>query len=1123
MRRLAVPLLLLAALAATSPAGAELRPIDRRVGDVVLPRVRTGAVVVPKAHARGRVTVVVRLAQPPLAQWSGRTLQGAAGARRLNVSGAASRAYLARLARAQAAAVSQLRRAIPEARVGRRFRVLLDGFAVDLPARRLPTLVGQSFATRVYPSIRYTLALNDSPQIVHADALWTAAGAGSRGDGIKIAVVDDGIDQTNAFFDAAGYSYPAGFPKGGTRWTTPKVIAARVFPGPGSGEGGRLAVDPDESFHGTHVAGIAAGNAGTTAPVGDDHPRTEGLSGVAPRAWLGNYRVFTVPTPIGNVANTPEIIAAFEAAVSDGMDVINFSGGGAETEPANDALVEAVANVTAAGVVPVISAGNDRDEFGTGTAGSPGTAPEAISVAAVSNSQVFAPSLELVDAAALTRPLAFRPTPGADFPDPWAVSVALRDVGRFGDPYLCGPASDPNAPGATLPAGSLSGSVALVLRGRCTFDSKVQRARAAGAAGIFFVDNRSGEANTVPAQLALPSGMVADADGAALKASLAANGGEARIRVRTQSLRIETGRSGVVTSFSSAGPTAFGHRLKPDVAAPGGQILSATLPGAGGPFAVFDGTSMAAPHVAGAAALLRQRHPAWTPRQVKSALVLTAGAAWADSARTTEAPVTLEGGGLVDLSRADDPLVFAEPSSLSFGDLDVRRGAQQQALLTTLTDAGDGAGTWQVELRPQAASAGATIELPATVELAPGGQFQLVATARAPAGAAEGENYGFVVLRRGDATRRIPYFFLVKRPALAGVAATPLQLVQQGDTRGTSAVEVYRYPGAAFGPPPTYTGATMQQSGAERLYELRLDRPVTNFGVAVLATDANVIADPWVLGSKDENEVQGAAGTPVNVNALTFGYRVDIGAAGASLPKPGSYYVAVDSPRDDFTGRLYAGRYVLKAWVDDVAPPLILPVTTRVSAGRPTLAARVIDDFPSPGAGVDPLSLVIGYRGVAVGAAFYDPDSGIALFPLPAAAPRLAVGRTVGTFVASDYQEAKNVNTSGEDVMPNTTFAAQRLTVVARPTIQWLVPERNECLPRRAPLTVVAGSTARIRSVRFLDGRRRVALDRNGTAGLFTATWATARAKKGRHVLRAVVADRRGRTAVAERIVRICR
>src|SRR4029078_9505327 len=118
-------------------------------------------------------------------------------------------------------------------------------------------------------------------------------------------------------------------------------------------------------------------------------PPTGCLSGVAPRAYLGNYRVFNVPTPIGQIANTPEIAAAFESAVRDGMDVINSSGGGAETEPSNDAMVDVIHNVALAGVVPVISAGNDRDQFGMGTVGSPGTAPDALTVAATSYTHIF--------------------------------------------------------------------------------------------------------------------------------------------------------------------------------------------------------------------------------------------------------------------------------------------------------------------------------------------------------------------------------------------------------------------------------------------------------------------------------------------------------------------------------------------------------------------------------------------------------------------------------------------------------------------------------------------------------------------------------------------------------------
>ena len=165
---------------------------------------------------------------------------------------------------------------------------------------------------------------------------------------------------------------------------------------------------------------------------------------------------------------------------------------------------------------------------------------------------------------------------------------------------------------------------------------------------MVLVDNRSGEANDPP--LDIPAGTVADLDGARLRDFLAAAGGSAAVRFNLAPQELHTIRGGIITSFSSAGPTAFGHRLKPDVTAPGGEILSSTLPEfAGASFASFNGTSMATPHVAGAAALLLQRHPGWTPAEVRSALVSTAGPAWADTARTTEASVFLEGGGMIDV------------------------------------------------------------------------------------------------------------------------------------------------------------------------------------------------------------------------------------------------------------------------------------------------------------------------------------------------------------------------------------------------------------------------------------------------------------------------------------------
>jgi hypothetical protein len=386
-----------AALAAVPVASSAFQPVRRNFGELTIPRVRSGALVVPAGHRAGRVRVIVTLSLPPLARAHANGVFAArVASQRLDVRSSASRRYVARIDAAQTRAIRHLRLAIPSARVAERYRVVLDGFTVSLPYRTLPKLTRMSFAAHVWPSLRYRLKLNRSPGVIGADVFHQATGA--NGEGVKIGVVDDGVDNSNPFLSGNGFTAPAGFPQGEAQFTSGKVIVARAFPGPGSGATGRLALDRNASFHGTHVAGIAAGDAGTCAPAGADHPATCGLSGVAPKAYLGNYRVFNVPTPVGHVAESPEIAAAFEQAVIDGMDVINFSGGGPEADPVNDVLIPAVNNVAAAGVVPVIAAGNDGEDFGPGSAGSPGTAQNAISVAAVTNAQVFAPALSAFDA-----------------------------------------------------------------------------------------------------------------------------------------------------------------------------------------------------------------------------------------------------------------------------------------------------------------------------------------------------------------------------------------------------------------------------------------------------------------------------------------------------------------------------------------------------------------------------------------------------------------------------------------------------------------------------------------------------------------------------------------------------
>jgi hypothetical protein len=578
----------------------------------------------------------------------------------------------------------------------------------------------------------------------------------------------------------------------------------------------------------------------------------------------------------------------------------------------------------------------------------------------------------------------------------------------------------------------------------------------------------------------------------------------------------------MITSFSAGGPTAFGHALKPDVSAPGGEILSSTLRQftGGSPFASFDGTSMSAPHVTGAVALLRERHRDWTVRQMKSALMSTAGAAWGNTARTQEASVLLQGAGLVNVPAADDPKIFTEPGSLSFADLNLLANVTSKQLLLSVRDAGGGAGVWTVELRPQFATAGANIDIPSTVALAPGGQADVAVTARADAGAPKGDNYGFIVLRRGSVTRRIPYAFFVTRPGLANVPARTLRRIQSGTTKsGQSFADRYRFPAAPFGHSPDYgVGPDMREDGAERLYSIRVRKRVVNVGAAVVTSSRGALIDPFFLSSKDENDVEGYVGTPTNINGLTLGYRLPIGAAGSVFTQPGTYYVSVDSGRDEFTNRSLAGTFRLRSWVNDMRPPTIRVLTTQVTAGRPTIAIQVLDS----GAGVDPYSLALSYGRVVIGAAAYDPFSGVALFPLPAAAPRIRAGRLGMTFLASDYQEAKNADVYGRDLMPNTRISAKRVRIVRRPTLTWLTPLPRRCVSGSVQLLVVASPPNTARAARFYDGKRRLRVLKRGVAGLYATTWRARGAKRGRHTLRAVVRVG-GKRVEASRVVRVCK
>jgi hypothetical protein len=193
-------------------------------------------------------------------------------------------------------------------------------------------------------------------------------------------------------------------------------------------------------------------------------------------------------------------------------------------------------------------------------------------------------------------------------------------------------------------------------------------------------------------------------------------------------------------------------------------------------------------------------------------------------------------------------------------------------------------------------------------------------------------------------------------------------------------------------------------------------------------------------------------------------------------------------------------------------------LTTRVAVGRSTLAIDAVD----LGSGVDPYSLVLAYGNSLLAASFYDPRSGLAVFRIASPAPQLRAGKLNALILASDYQESKNVNTIGNNPMPNTTFLPVHLTVVRGPAASWVTPAAGVCVGRRQSLVVAVSSTSALKRVRFFDGKRVIATDSSPTAGIAQVTWKTGSVKHGRHVLTARATDSAGHVASVTRSVRVC-
>ncbi len=656
------------------------------------------------------VTVVVEMEQPSLI-----ASMTAAGKSPQTMLASAQRSYAQGLLAAQAPLVAEV-----QARGGvvlGQYTKTYNGVLVKAAGKDIAALRKIPGVKAVHRAPVHTAELGASVPLINADDVW-ALGPGADGTGVTIAIIDTGIDYTHAAFGGVGTAaaYAANDPniiEPGS-FPTAKVIGGYDFAGTAYNANIASSIpvpddDPlDEAGHGSHVASIAAGNAvpGSVA------------AGVAPGASLYALKVF------GAAGSTNLVVNALEWAMdpngdgdlSDHVDVVNMSLGspwGAASPDNADVVASNMA--VALGVVVVASAGNEGDS--SYVTGSPAVADKAISVAASTTGFVTLPTVKYGAGSSVPY------MPGNAFDT--AITAELADVDAFdgtGTGLLCDKT-------AITPADALAGKIALVQRGTCGFAVKIQNADDLGALGVI-VYNSAIAANefvsmlTAPATL--PAGFTIRSYGLELKANAA--GTTVTVGPDSEVTLFPFGNVDNVASFSSRGPRGYDSKLKPEVTAPGVNIYAAAM-GSGDLGTSLSGTSMAAPHVAGVAALLLAAHPGYTPEQVKAAIMSTAvDLDLADVNAYHVVPRT--GAGRVDALAAvtTTSLAAGDPDlvSLSWGLVQV--GVEEdpyivpESKLVRLTNNTGADKTYNISVTftDPAAGAGATLIVPATVNVANG-------------------------------------------------------------------------------------------------------------------------------------------------------------------------------------------------------------------------------------------------------------------------------------------------------------------------------------------------------------------------------------------------------------------
>ncbi|HUP55174.1 MAG TPA: S8 family serine peptidase [Methylomirabilota bacterium] len=675
----------------------------------------------PNASSLDSGSAIVQLSGAPLST-SPRTRP--AKAKKINFKSASVKAERAALKAVRNDFRRWLKVNAPKARVTSEMDIAVHAVGVKLNGTTLATIRKAPMVRHAeFQAIFRSLAHEDPDlDLINANEAWTAVGgAANAGAGVKVAVIDSGIDASHPCFDDAGYAPQQQL--GDTSLTNNKVIVAKVF----NNNLKKLGADASAvDSHGTHVAGTIACNAHTPASIGGvDIPYDP--SGVAPRALLGNYNVF--PGDTGS-ARSEDILNAMDEAYEDGFDVANMSLGGARNDGGGAFLLDnAIDNLDRANMVVAVAAGNEGP--GYFTVHYPGAAPRALTAGAstVGHAIINIVTVDGTDYEAVVGDFA---KPTADISGPLAV-VAGSSVYPHHVNLAC------DAPFETLPAGTnLTGKIALLGRGDCDFTVKVRNAQNAGAIGVIMVNRVAGEApflmshNGLEPQPTIPAVMVSLEDGAAIDDHA---GDTATIHALGEYVTTPEDTN-LMAGFSSQGPTHGDLLIKPDVVAPGADIISSfpqhhcdPLPPEGC-WSFLGGTSMATPHLAGTAAVVRGDHRDWTAAQVRSAVVNTAqqGVLRHPETGVVTNDAQIVGAGLVDVAAAVDAVAALAPVSTSFGNLSSGSGGSRSSSVV-ITNISDASKTFTVSVSDTANDGVTFSTTGGSVTLAPGASATFRVTA----------------------------------------------------------------------------------------------------------------------------------------------------------------------------------------------------------------------------------------------------------------------------------------------------------------------------------------------------------------------------------------------------------